>query len=357
MKIVFVTAFFGLSGGARVVAIYAGLLAKMGHQVTIVSQPYPQPNSRQRIKAYLTGGKRAMPAKGSAYLEGLDVEHRVLETSRPVVDADLPDADVVIATWWETAYWVAALSPAKGRKFHFVQGHEVFDYLPWQISRGSYYLPLKKIAVSKWLVDIMAREYGDHDVALVHNSVDMDQFHAPPRHRQAVPTVGLLYSPTRFKGVDISFEAIEKARTRIANLRLVAFGAQDPVSALPLPPGTRYIENPTQDRIRNIYANCDAWLFSSRAEGFGLPLLEAMACRTPVVATRAGAAPDLIEDGLNGYVVDVEDSDALADRLVRVLSLPPDEWQKMSNAALAVAEGYTWEDATARFERFLLEKV
>ena len=357
MKIVFVTSFFGLSGGARVVAIYAGLLAGMGHEVTIVSQPFPRASSRQRLKARLTGAGRAEPAGGAVYLEGLDVEHRMLETSRPVVDADLPDADAVIATWWETAYWVAALGPEKGRKFYFVQGHEVFEELPWQISRGSYYLPLKKIAVSQWLIDTMADVYGDHDATLVPNGVDMDLFHGPPRTRQPRPTAGFIYSTIHLKGPDIALAALAKTREALPDLQIIAFGTEAPSPDLPLPPETRYVRKPAQETIRTLYESCDAWLVSSRSEGFGLPILEAMACRTPVVATRAGAAPDLIREGVNGHIVPQEDSAALAARLTGVMALTDASWQAMSAAAYETATRHRWDRAAERFERCLLEAM
>lgn len=357
MRITFVTFQPGLAGGSRVTALYARLLAKRGHEVMVVSQPRSRPDFRSRARTLLRTGRIPRPVLRSPYLDHPEIDHRIIETQRPIVDADLPDADAVIATWWETAYWVAALSPAKGRKFHFVQGHEVYDRLPWQISRGSYYLPLRKIAVSQWLVDVMAREYGCHDTALVPNSVDLGQFHAPPRGRQQAPTVGLMYSTSPFKGVDIALQAIEKARASLPDMQVVAFGKKRPEPGLPLPPGTIYHRNPAQAAIRDIYAACDAWLFPSRREGFGLPMLEAMACRTPVVACRAGAAENLIVDGVNGHLVDVEDSEALADRLVRVLTLPPADWRVMSDAAYQVAAGYTWEDAAARFESVLLEGI
>ena len=66
---------------------------------------------------------------------------------------------------------------------------------------------------------------------------------------------------------------------------------------VPLPPGSMFVRQPAQDMIRDIYGQCDVWLFSSRSEGFGLPLLESMACRTPVIATPAGAAPELCAGG------------------------------------------------------------
>jgi glycosyltransferase involved in cell wall biosynthesis len=333
--------------------MYARLLRERGHDVLVISQPAPRPDLKQRLKSLLSSG-RLMPYPPAApFLDG--VRHKVLERPRPVADSDLPDADVVVATWWETAFWVAALSPEKGRKIYFVQHHEVHQHQPWQISRGSYYLPLKKIAVSQWLADVMARDYGDADVVLVRNSVDLRQFHAPRRDRQLVPTVGLMYSPLHYKGVDLSLCAIEKARQRLPDLKIVAFGAHAPVPQLPLPRGCTYCRNPGQDELRSIYSGCDVWLFGSRKEGFGLPLLEAMACRTPVVAARAGAAPDLIRDGVNGYVVDTDDSDALADRLVGILALPQDDWQAMSDAAFATAKVYSWNGATDLFEKAIAD--
>ena len=80
---------------------------------------------------------------------------QVAEAPAAGVDADLPDADIVIATWWETAEWVNALSPAKGRKVYFIQHHEVFSYLPVERSRATYRLPLHKIVISRWLKDLM----------------------------------------------------------------------------------------------------------------------------------------------------------------------------------------------------------
>jgi glycosyltransferase involved in cell wall biosynthesis len=62
---------------------------------------------------------------------------------------------------------------------------------------------------------------------------------------------------------------------------------------------------------------------------------------------------DIIQEGVNGHLVDVGDAQALADRLLRVLKLPNVDWKKMSDAALATAQRYTWDDATVLFESAL----
>ena len=354
MKITFLMPQGGISGGNRVVAIYAERLAARGHDVHVVWARGAERSRGRKLLTFLrTGTWPGRPNQGSSYFDGLRVTQSIAAEPGCVRDGDVPDSDAVIATWWETAFSAAALSPAKGEKFYFIQHHEVHEHLPSHITRGTYYLPLRKITISQWLVDLMAEEYGDHDVGLVENSVDTDQFYAPPRDKGAPPRVGLLYAVNAFKGVDISLKAIEVAKRTVPDLHVTAFGKYPIHPTLPLPQGSTYVQRPSQDSIREIYGACDVWVVASRNEGFGLPILEAMACRTPVVATRTGAAPELIKNGVNGWVVDVEDPEALGARLAEVARLSPEAWRAMSDAAHARAHSYSWDDATDRFEALL----
>mgnify|MGYP000689954721 CR=1 FL=1 len=207
MRITFVMPVGGISGGNRVVALYAKRLVERGHTVHVVWQKLQPPKRLwRRWRRSLGLGKPRQ--QGSIYFDNTGVTQSIAASSGEVTAADLPDADVVVATWWETAFSVAAMPESKGRKFYFVQGHEVHDHLPSHISRATYYLPLKKITISQWLADIMADEYGDHDVGIVKNSVDTGQFDAPARVKNATPTVGFMYSFKKVKGLDIALAAI-----------------------------------------------------------------------------------------------------------------------------------------------------
>lgn len=357
MKITFVLPYASLSGGIRVTAIYADRLKKRGHEVVVVSTPLRQPGLGQQIKSLLKGRGWISPAKNErSHIDNVDVPHRVLERYRPVTDADVPDADVVVATWWETAEWVAKLSEAKGAKAYFIQHYEVFDYLPTERVSATWSLPMSKIAVAQWLVDLARTRYGDSNVSLVPCSVDTKQFYAPKRGKQLSPVVGMMYSSTPWKGCDIALKAFSLAQKKIPNLRLVAFGSNNPSPDLPLPPDTEYSRQPPQNAIKDIYAKCDAWLFSSRSEGFGLPILEAMACRTPVIGTPVGAAPELLSDGA-GILVKPEDPEDMARAIEQICNLSAAEWQTMSDAAYATATSYTWDDAAERFEAALYEAI
>ena len=350
MKITFVLPFAGLAGGIRVVATYAERLQKRGHEVFVVSLPADSISAFQQVKSLLKG-KGWLSNSEASYFDGLDVPHQVLKRRRPITDADVPDADVVVATWWETAEWVANLSEAKGAKAYFIQHHEIFEGMPKERVKATYSLPLHKITISQWLVDLMWTLYDDRNISFVANSVDTEQFYAPPRGKQPTPTVGMSYSPIGWKGCDINLKAFSIVVQKIPSLRLVAFGGT-PSLDLPLPPGTEYAYSPNQSTLKSFYAKCDAWLFGSRTEGFGLPILEAMACRTPVIGTPAGAAPELLTDGA-GIPVKPEDPEDMARAIEQICKLPDAEWRKMSDAAYATATQYTWDDAVNLFEAAL----
>ncbi|MEG4519853.1 MULTISPECIES: glycosyltransferase family 4 protein [unclassified Microcoleus] len=360
MKITFVLPTLSLTGGMRVLSIYTELLQKRGHKIFIVSMPLPQPTLIQQLRSLLSGrGWQPAPKTQKSHFDKVDVESRVIETNRPITDRDVPDADIIMATWWETAEWVAKLSPSKGTKVYFLQHYEAFEYLPKGRVEATWRLPMHKIAVAQWLAEIARNEYGDLSVSLVPPTVDSKQFYDPqsrskqPRGKQLVPTVGMYYTTTPWKGCDIALKAFSIAAKKIPNLRLVAFSAghDSPLPDL-LPDGTEYNKEPTQDQLKEYYSKCDAWLFSSRSEGFGLPILEAMACGTPVIGTPAGAAPELLAGG-GGILVKPEDPEDMAKAIEQICQLSDAEWRAMSETALQTVINYTWDDATNLFEAAL----
>lgn len=353
MKITMLIPVADFSGGARVASIYARALEQRGHQVTVVIAQGPKPALRDRIRR-LARIERPPPAtrQGSHYDA---IEHLVKRLDRPgpIRAADCPDADVIIATWWETVEWMMAMPAAKGRKVHFVQGYEAFNAAMKPRVDAVLRIDNRKITISTWLSDMLEKEFGATDVHLVHNGVDMAQFHAAPRMRAARPTVGLIYNKAPFKNIRDAIAAFHGLQSRMPDARLVAFGTEDVGDDIPLPQGTRYCRMPAQDRIRDIYAACDVWLCSSKNDGFSLPMLEAMACRCPVISTPVGGPLDIIEDGVNGFLVPFDDVGAMTDRLVELFEADADTWRRMSDAAYATARAHDWQSAVAKFERAL----
>src|SRR5271163_378593 len=125
MRITFVLQHAYLSGGDRVLAIYAAELMRRGHQVTVISTPWPGRSLKDKVRQWLRPWATRRPeGVTKSHFDGTGVTHRITEKTRAVVDADMPDGDAVIATWWETAEWVAKLSPSKGKKIYLIQHYE-----------------------------------------------------------------------------------------------------------------------------------------------------------------------------------------------------------------------------------------
>lgn len=354
MKITFVLPYAGLQGGIRVIAIYAERLMRRGHQVRVVSTPQVF-TLRHTVRTLLFERRRPRPEP--SYFQGIEVPHRVLESVRPVTDADVEDADVVIATYYTTAPGVLQLSPVKGAKALFIQNYEVEENRSNPALDATWRMPMHKIVISRWLVALARDRFGDSRVSHVPNSVDMEQFHAPPRGKAAVPTVGLLYSTFSLKGCRTSLKALAQVAQACPQLRLICFGAERPDFRLPLPRFAEFHHRPPQHELRKLYARCDVWLCGSNVEGFHLPPLEAMACRCPVVSTRVGGPMDIVEDGVNGHLVDVKDARGLADKVLEVLGLPEARWRRMSDAAWHTAASFSWHDATLLFEDALTQAI
>ncbi len=356
MKITFVSPVHNMSGGNRVISIHARELHERGHDVTLIAPPREKMGLRERIKTLLRNKDwyQEKPADYDFY-EGAGYKVITLDSHRPVHATDIPDSDIIIATWWKTVEWVNEMPLDKGTRVHLIQGYDATEYSPAEQVDATWKMPFYKIAVSQWLAKLGHNRMGVEVDAVIHNSVDHKQFHAPERNRNHEPTVGFLFSDYPGKGTDIAIEVLNRIKLEIPALKGVCFGHPSPGSAIELPSWIEFTRNPAQERIRELYASCDVWLYPSDQDGFGLTPVEAMACRCPVVTTRVGAMPEIICNGCNGYLTDCNDVDALTSRTKRILTCSPSDWLEFSNHALQTTRDYSWKDAGDQFEAALYE--
>jgi glycosyltransferase involved in cell wall biosynthesis len=109
---------------------------------------------------------------------------------------------------------------------------------------------------------------------------------------------------------------------------------------------------PAQAELVRLYNLADAFIFPSWHEGFGLPVLEAMACGTPVIASSRGALPEVI--GAGGLIVDAEDHLAIARHVTDLNDTTLAA--AMRERALERAAQFSW-DHTARQTIALYERA
>jgi starch synthase len=97
------------------------------------------------------------------------------------------------------------------------------------------------------------------------------------------------------------------------------------------------------DDLPDLYRAADVVVFPTvwRTEGFGLVAAEAMACGTAVVASRVGAIPEVVEDGVTGLLVTPDDEQDLARGISRVLSDEPLR-RRLGEAGAARSQRFQW---------------
>jgi len=132
-------------------------------------------------------------------------------------------------------------------------------------------------------------------------------------------------------------EMMSAEMTRIKTLG-AQYGLQDMVAFL----GKR-----GQDTLPYYYSAAEVVVVPSYYESFGMVALEAMACGTPVVASQVGGLAYLVQDGVTGYTVPVDDPQSLAERLMSLLSDSALR-NKMGQQAVQYAQGYAWEHIAQR---------
>jgi glycosyltransferase involved in cell wall biosynthesis len=102
------------------------------------------------------------------------------------------------------------------------------------------------------------------------------------------------------------------------------------------------------EELASAFASSDVFLFPSRTETLGLVLLEAMAAGCPVVAARSGGIPDIVTDGINGYLFEPEDPNGLLHATQRLLLEP----HVFKQNARQEAEKWSWSAATAQLQQY-----
>jgi len=106
------------------------------------------------------------------------------------------------------------------------------------------------------------------------------------------------------------------------------------------------------DRVYEKLSLADLFLLPSDHESFGLAALEAMACEVPVIATNVGSVPDVVESGVDGFLVPPRDMDAAATHAIEILSRP-DRVRAMGLQARASAhKKYCTNDIIPRYEAY-----
>lgn len=189
-------------------------------------------------------------------------------------------------------------------------------------------------------------------IHVVPYGVDLERFQ--PKHverpRNAPLRVLFVGTVCERKGIRYLFDAIDSLTAGSVDLTICGRSA-GPVSGR-ASTRARLRRFVSSEELVHEYQSADVFVFPSLLEGFGHVLLEAMACGLPVISTTRTAAPDLVRQGQEGFVIPPGNARELA-RCLEFFISNPENTRTMGRAARVRAEEFTW----TKFRRGIVEAV
>jgi len=182
---------------------------------------------------------------------------------------------------------------------------------------------------------------------VVPNILDIGRF--PYKERNGVTSKLLIVKHLEdVYNVEMGIRAFKQVKESFpdAELRIVGSGSLEKelkvlVEGLGLKDSIIFLGSVDHQRINKVYGESDIFLNCSRAESFGMVILEAMASGLPVVSTNVGGIPDIVKDGVTGFLVESDDSKGMAEKVLYLLRNSKKS-SSVSEEGRNSAEKYSW---------------
>jgi len=238
-------------------------------------------------------------------------------------------------------------------------GMGALEGILWELLKAGHNQAELNLCTSTAMMEELS-ERGIERVALWQRGVDTELFHPQLQSQQMreylsqghpndplLLYVGRVSAEKQIDEIKPILEAIPTARLAIVGdgperATLQKYFADTPTHFV------GYLEGET---LAAAYASADAFVFPSRTETLGLVLLEAMAAGCPVVAARSGGIPDIVTDGVNGYLFEPNEPDGAITATKRLLEAES-ERQWVREQARQEAQRWGWSAATQQLRGY-----
>jgi glycosyltransferase involved in cell wall biosynthesis len=395
MRITFILPSLSKVGGTRAVFEISNRLIDRGHEVTII---YPlfflkynlNSSGKFFIRRILSGIKNLIKGEKIDWFDLKAKLVRVPSVSPKLINFfknQIPDADIIAATSWETVYSVNRLEKQKGIKTYFVQHYEAWDVWDsqecWNIAEklesnaekislavvdvvpenkklaefkkkvdDTYKLPFKKITTSLWLKELIEnklKERVEGAIGIGHNFNTFSLNSFDKKEKNSKKMILMPWRRIKWKGDEDGIKALKIVKKEFPEIRVVFFDTKrDEI----IPEWVDFYSNPSQKELKELYLKADIFLMPSWVEGWSSPPMEAMACGTALVSTKVGGVPEYTINGKNAILAPAKDPKFLAEAMIELLK-NEEKRLEIAKSGYEYIKQFTWDGVVDKLENIL----
>lgn len=233
--------------------------------------------------------------------------------------------------WWAPLSWLASRWCQVPCVVHIRQQIEPKRVKQYWLTKPNQLMPvseeIRQVAIEGGVKpDRIQTVYSGIDFSNQFDSISGESIRQQHRLGQNQPVIGTVANLFPRKGYEFLIEAVEQVRKIVPDIFCFIVGEGDQAY-------TKKLESMVQDKglqscvvfagfqknILNYVAAFNVFVLPSLMEGLGIVLLEAMAMRKPIIASRVGGTPEVVEDGVTGILVSPGDSGLLADGILKLI--------------------------------------
>ncbi len=370
MRIGIVTPAYHRGAGLERVSVeYARGLRSRGHEVSVFTQTVTRETDDDGVRFVRVGGFKnkvalraaTFPVMATQALAGHKLDSIVAFGSSVTVPAVLrvPGCH---RSWWEVANREWSATTSEGLRRRLNPHHRIVLWWDRKIVGGG--VPLEVLAAGQWAADDIRRFYpavADR-VSILPDGVNLQEFSFDPDGRSRMraawdvgdePVLFIVATELRRKGLGTLFEAFRLVREAARGSRLIVGGRVAPGDVRALAVQHRVTDGVQAigfvEDLRAAYSAADVLVFPTRFDPWGLPIVEALACGTPVAASGRAGAASAVREGFSGaHISDPADPAVVAGGILRAMQLTPER-----PAIRASVAGLSWDRVVDDLESVL----
>ena len=201
------------------------------------------------------------------------------------------------------------------------------------------------------------------NITVVYNGLDTEEFSPIEESiRDINRLITTASADVPLKGLDYSLKALKILKKDNPNIHLIVIGSlkkgghtERLIKELNIKDNVFFKKHISKEEIRQLYSTSSVAIVSSLYEGFGYPVIEAMSCEVPLIATNVSSIPELV--GKYAILIDPKDENLLSQKIKNVLSNYDEHKKNAIQGRQHIIKTFNWSKITNEYEKTIFKVI